>query len=598
MVRLLVRQRRFALAVPVVAACAACAACGAKTRVVEVVPSPASVALESMQLAPVPATDPVLTLIELSNEHFLAGESELNQGHFDAAKVEFDRAVNVLLESPYGARREPRIREHFDRIVDRISAYEMKALAEGDGFNEKGSEAASIDQLLAETSTFGPPPAPPELTATVRSDLESNVHDVPIPLNDRVLAYIELFQGRLHDFIQEGMKRGGRYLPMIQSVFRAEGLPLDLAYVPLVESAFKPNALSRAKARGVWQFMAGTGTENGLRRDWFIDERSDPEKATQAAAKYLLSLAQMFEGDWHLALASYNGGPGRVQRALKRGRVDDFWKLAARPRLLPRETREYVPMILAAIVIARNPTQYGFDFEAEPTLAYETVMLSRPVDLRRVAEWADTTIDEIQDLNPELRRWTTPVRESQYELKVPAGKGRQVTERLANAQDAELASLNWYTVKRGETLATVARKLSVSRSDLAEANYLSTRTRVSVGQQLMVPREATALMAARGAAPTVATVTVTESSTVEALSASTGATPDVAFANRSRAVEPQPENQEPAREKIIYSVKRGDTLAKIARLFKTTVEAIQGWNNIPGDRIAAGQRLTVYRIVS
>ena len=177
--------------------------------------------------------------------------------------------MDVLLESPYGARTEPRIREHFDRLVDRISGYEVKALAEGDGFTEKKYEAASIDQLLAETTTFGPPPAPPELTETVQSDLETIIHDIPIPLNERVLAYIELFQGRLHDFIEEGMTRGGKYLPMIQSVFRAEGLPLDLAYVPLIESAFKPNALSRAKAKGVWQFMAGTATENGLRQDWY-----------------------------------------------------------------------------------------------------------------------------------------------------------------------------------------------------------------------------------------------------------------------------------------------------------------------------------------
>ena len=203
-----------------------------------------------------------------------------------------------------------------------------------------------------------------------------------------MLAYIELFQGRLHDFIQEGMIRGGKYLPMIQSVFRAEGLPLDLAYVPLVESAFKPNALSRAKAKGVWQFMAGTGAENGLRRDWYIDERSDPEKATVAAAKYLQTLSKMFDGDWHLALASYNGGPGRMQRAIKRaGGVDDFWKLAAKAKLLPRETREYVPMILAAIVIARNPAQYGFDFEARPRIGLReghAVQAGGPAANRRV----------------------------------------------------------------------------------------------------------------------------------------------------------------------------------------------------------------------
>src|SRR5918994_4983868 len=155
--------------------------------------------------------------------------------------------------------------------------------------------------------------------------------------------------------------RRARYLPMIQDVFRAEGLPLDLAYVPLIESAFKPTAVSRAKAKGIWQFMRGTALENGLTHDWYIDERAEPEKATRAAAKYLKTLNGMFKGDWHLALASYNGGPGRVQRAVKRAGAADFWKLSASSRYLPRETRDYVPLILAAIIIARNPAQYGLD---------------------------------------------------------------------------------------------------------------------------------------------------------------------------------------------------------------------------------------------
>src|SRR5262249_16413633 len=149
----------------------------------------------------------------------------------------------LLLESPYGGRTEPRIREHFDRLVDRISTYEVKALAEGDGFTEKSYEPASIDTLLSVSTTFQSPPLTPELKGVVLSDLRTGRHDISIPLNERVLTYIELFQGRLHDFIEEGMKRGGKYLPMIQNVFRAEGLPLDLAYVPLIESAFKPNAL-------------------------------------------------------------------------------------------------------------------------------------------------------------------------------------------------------------------------------------------------------------------------------------------------------------------------------------------------------------------
>jgi membrane-bound lytic murein transglycosylase D len=530
-----------------------------------------------VQALPVPPEDPVLTLIASSERAFTAGQTELEQGHFEAAKQEFNRAVNVLLESPYGARTEPRIREHFDRLVDRISAYEIRALADGDGFTEARSEPATIDELLTLSTTFGTPNATSELKDVVQLDLERSEHDIPIPLNQRVLAYIGLFQGRLHEFIEDGMRRGSRYLPMIQSVFRAEGLPLDLAYVPLVESAFKPSALSRTKAKGVWQFMSATAVENGLRRDWYIDERSDPEKATVAAAKYLRTLSNLFNGDWHLALASYNGGPGRMQRAVKNGRSDDFWKLAERPRLLPRETREYVPMILAAIVIARNPTQYGFDFESEAAPSYERVTLPRPVDLRRVAEWTETTIDEIQTLNPELRRWTTPVRDTQYELKVPAGTGEVVMARLEESDSIDLATLKYYTVKRGDTLMTIARKLSVSKTDLADANYLPSTARVAPGQKLMVPREATVLMAAqaeRGVPVAEARKTVADAG-------------ELAEATSSNRV------------KTSYQVKRGDTLGSIARVFQTSVASIRTWNpRLDGDRLTTGQRLTVYRLAN
>ena len=206
-----------------------------------------------------PVEDPVVTLISTSERTSRPARPSSNRGTSRRRSRNSIAPSNVLLESPYGGRTEPRIREHFDRLVDRISTYEVRALATGDGFTEKKYEAASIDELLALSATLGTPPAAPELKDAVRSDLETANHDIPIPLNPRVLAYIELFQGRLHDFIEEGMKRGSRYLPMIQSVFRAEGLPLDLAFVPLVESAFKPNALSRAKAKGVWQFMSRHG---------------------------------------------------------------------------------------------------------------------------------------------------------------------------------------------------------------------------------------------------------------------------------------------------------------------------------------------------
>jgi membrane-bound lytic murein transglycosylase D len=519
--------------------------------------------------------DPVLELITVSTLHFEAGERELKLGHLQSAKAEFNRAVEVLLESRFGGRTEPRIREHFDRLVERISAYEVTALAQGDGFEEQQrSETASIDDLLA-ISTFEAPAPTAETMQAVTADLQSSVHDIDIPLNARVVSFVQLFSGRLKTFLEEGLSRSVQYLPMIQSIFRAEGLPLDLAYVPLVESAFKPTALSRAKARGIWQFMRGTALENGLTHDWYIDERAEPEKATRAAAKYLRTLGDMFDGDWHLALASYNGGPGRVQRAIKRSGRMDFWKLSATKRYLPRETRDYVPLILAAIVIARNPELYGLNIEPVEPTKYEAVTLSTAVDLRRVAEWIGTPVQAIQDMNPELRRWTTPVRATEYELKVPEGTADIVRAHLTETSPDDLAPLNWHTVKKGETLLSIAKKLKVSRTDLAEANYLSSRSPLTAGQQLIIPRAPTLLLASRpeNPAPLVEGRPAAEVVTVN-----------------SQA----PEATETTPASLTYRVKRGDTLSSIARLFRTTVASLKSWNGLRTNSIRVGQRLTIF----
>lgn len=524
--------------------------------------------------APAPATDPIQALIDESQKHYQLGQRELEVGHIDRARVEFNRALDVLLAAPGGARTEPRLREHFDRLVDRISALEVATLAEGDGFSEKPAEPASIDTLF-DISTTLDAVAAPAVAATVAADPERGAHDVPIPLNARVLKYVELFQGRLRPFIQDGLDRGAQYLPMIQSVFRAEGLPLDLAYVPLIESAFKTNALSRASAKGVWQFMRPTAKENGLKHDWYVDERSDPHKSTRAAAKYFKTLSNIFDGDWHLALASYNGGPGRVQRAIRRTGRDDFWKLTATSKWLPRETREYVPMILAAMIIARNPGQYGFTVPEVVPPAVEKVSVSGPVDLRRVAEWTAVPVDRIQQLNPELRRWTTPVRATGYELAVPAEAAPLLRARLDETDPAELSALNWHTVRPGETLTTIARKLRVSRTDLADANYLTVRSRVRAGQKLIIPRAPTTLMAAQPDRPTPMAENRPGVERASLVTTAPGTTPS-------------------DRVRQIYRVKRGDTLSSIARLFETTVTALKQWNRLHSSRISPGQRLTVY----
>lgn len=534
-------------------------------------PKPAA-AQPAPAVAAKPANEPVAALITESERLFANGERELKLGHLDQARIEFDRAIDVLLESPLGARSDPRLRQHFDRLVDRINAYEVAALAEGDGFTEKKYDKATIDELLA-IATFPKPEPEPATRDVVEADLEQTEHDIPIPLNRRVLSYVELFQGKLKEYIEEGLRRGSRYLPMIQNVFRAEGLPLDLAYVPIVESAFKPNALSRAKAKGVWQFMRGTALENGLRHDWYIDERSDPEKATVAAAKYLKALHKMFGGNWHLALASYNGGPGRVQRALKKSKIEDFWGLTDTSRYLPRETREYVPLVLAAMIVARNPVQYGLSFEPEAPIRYDKVRVPRAVDLRRVAEWTGASIDDIQALNPELRRWTTPVR-YEYEVKVPEGTGDALRAELHAASAMDLTALKWHTVRPGDTLRTIARQLKVSRTDLAEANGLSINGRVRAGQRLIIPRAPAVLLAARTERPAPVALAVSRS-----------------LAGAAEAPDGKP-SDEGAR--LVYRVKRGDTLFSIARLFDTTVEKIKAWNRLRGNRIAAGDRLTIF----
>ena len=554
---------------------AACAARVPTPTVTAPSPAPQVVAAPAPAApAPQPQTDPVLDLIALSNRHFETGQRELQLGHLDTAKTEFNRSLEVLLESSYGARTEPRIREHFDRLVERISAYEVTALAQGDGFTERRLDPASIDEFLT-ISTFENPMPTPETKQAVVEDLQETVHDIDIPLNTRVLAFVQLFTGRLKGYLEEGLGRGARYLPMVQDVFRAEGLPLDLAYVPLIESAFKPSALSKAKARGIWQFMRGTGLEMGLKHDWYIDERADAEKSTRAAAKYLKSLHRMFDGDWHLALASYNGGPGRVQRAMARSGRKDFWTLSNGSRFLPRETRDYVPLILAAMIIARNPAQYGMNITPWEEQEYETVQVAKAVDIRRVAEWIDIPVQTMQELNPELRRWTTPVRATDYELKVPMGTADMVRERLAEADPTELATLNRHTVKKGETLASIAKRLKVNRSDLAEANYLSLRSKVRPGQQLVIPRAPTLLLATRTENP----APVVEARSGDVVAVSNAQTPQV---------------EKGAQSKLIHRVKRGDTLSSIARLYRTTVASLKRWNRIDGNAIQVGQRLTIF----
>ena len=537
--------------------------------------TPAPVATAPVQAAPAPPAapapapvDPVAQAIAAAEAAFDAGRAASQQGHLKDARLAFDLALDTLLLMPGGARSDARLSAAVDALTDRISALELATLSSGDGFTETATEPASIDALLSLPPAEADASPAPEVATAVRADLATTAHDIPIPLNDRVLRFVEIFQGRLRPFLTDGLTRGAAYLPMIHTVFREEGLPLDLAFVPLVESGFKTTALSRTNARGVWQFMRPTGKEYGLRSDWYIDERADPEKATRAAAKYLKTLHRMF-GDWHLALASYNGGPGRVQRAVKRTGIGDFWTLTESSKHLPRETRDYVPMILAAAIIARNPAQYGFEIPAALPFATDVVTVSGPVDLRNVAEWAGVPADDIRSLNPELRRWTTPVQAREYQLRVPMGTMASVLEGYTGAAPGDAASLQWYTVRKGESLPTIARRLRVSRADLAEANYLNTTARVQPGQRLVVPRAPNAaLLAGRANTPAATRVAAAE--------------PDAREARESEVT------------RTVYRVRKGDTLYSIARRHGVSVENLRAWNRLKGSALSIGDRLQIH----
>ena len=512
--------------------------------------------LEPVRPAPVTPLDAVSRLIGRAEGEFDAGRAEFERGHLVAARAHFDRATDLLLEQPGGVKSDPRLQTSFEKMVERITALELRALREADGITEARTEPAALDELLS-VALFEKPTPKATTAETVAADLAASPRDIPIDVNQKVLSYVELYQGRLREFLQAGLNRGQQYLPMIRSVFAQEGLPLSLAYIPLVESAFKNTATSRVSARGMWQFMLPTAKEHGLHQDWFVDERSDPEKATRAAAQYLKTVIAMFDGDWALAIASYNGGPGRMMGAMRRSKSTDFWKISSTSRYLPRETREYVPMILASMIIAGNPELYGFEVASAAPLAYETVEVPGAMDLKIIAEWADITLEDLQALNPDLRRTTTPMRK--HLLRLPIGTAATVQHELANVEPGVFRTFRFHTVQPRETVATIAKKYKVSTTSLRELNDLSATARVKTRQTLAIPEP----------------------------SANTLPAPTASAAS--------PVRQTAQAAPLVYRVRAGDTLFGIAQRFGTTVESLRSLNKLKSDSIGIGLTLTIRR---
>jgi membrane-bound lytic murein transglycosylase D len=312
--------------------------------------------------------------------------------------------------------------------------------------------------------------------------------DIPLVVNDRVQDWLDYFQGNGRERYGLFLSRSAKYVPMMRKILKQHGLPENLVYLSMIESGFNPHAYSSARATGAWQFIYQTGTRYGLKADSWVDERRDPEKSTVAAAKYLKDLYDRYN-NWYLAAASYNAGEGKIDRAIRKYATEDFWEMSSRKyKYLKRETKDYVPKLIAAALIAKNPEKYGFTgIVYETPITFDEVVVEGPIDLRVAAKCADRSYEEVKTLNPELIHWVTPPTVKEYVLKVPKGSGSTFRRNYADLPPEERMGDQQVTIKKSESVQRIAKKQGVSSALLALANGLSTGETVSAGSVLVIP---------------------------------------------------------------------------------------------------------------
>lgn len=429
-------------------------------------------------------------------------------------------AVNIRAEAgcagTFGAASEFEGLEKEDCLKDGEPEY-SELLVEAESYEACEIEAASQedggyfgeDELLA-CVNLAPVAVPAfeedNLDTAVALVEEDGIPDVPIVVNKSVESFINYFQTRGRKYFERWWGRSQDYMVMLQSILREEGLPEELSYIAFIESGLNPRARSRANAVGMWQFIRGTALRYGLRVDWWIDERMDPEKATYAAAKYFRNLYDQF-GSWYLAAAGYNAGEGKVARAVRKHNTDDFWELASHKKPFRRETKEYVPKYLAALLIAKDPVSYGFEPVAyNDAVPYEKVRIAHATDLRVIAEAAGTTVDEIQRLNPELLRWFTPPNYPDYEIKVPAGTAQMLVENMGKLPPSKRIAFQMHKVRRGETISKIAKRYGTSVGPILYINNMKSAKYVKPGTVIAVPVRADDIARSKGKKKDVALV--------------------------------------------------------------------------------------------
>ena len=415
---------------------------------------------------------------------------------------------------------------------------------------------------------------------------ESEVsNDMPLLINDQVEYFLDYFQTKMPKRFSLWLSRSGRYIPMIKKILNEQGLPEDLIYLAMIESGFSNKAYSRAQAAGMWQFIRETGQRYGLKVNSWVDERKDPVKSTQAAARHLSDLFKRF-GSWYLAAAGYNAGEGKITRALAMYNAQDYWDITAEHRsYIKDETKQYVPKMIAAALIAKEPEKYGFHgLSYQPPLTYEEVTLPGAVELKDVASASGVELSQLVDLNPELKRWITPPGESEYRLRIPPGSKERLMENYA--QLIKLKPRVVYArhqVKKGERFAAIARKYGVKAATIAKVNRVKLTAYPAAGSLLLIPQKGLAEEIPegdfegnnRGGSSLKAQ---------RSLNSKTAKRSD-RLGNKDQTADRQP---------LRYRVKKGDTLVSIAQTFEITVDQIRKWNPKESKKIQAGKTLSLH----
>ncbi len=457
-------------------------------------------------------------------------------GNLAAAKSNFDYAVDLMLTSGIDIKSDPDLSAEFDRIVDAVNTLEMDALKQGTGLAAP-AEPTPVD--VANSATFT---VDPTIRAEAEASLKTTQSDLPLVMNDYVASFINFFSNSKagHGTIVASLNRAGRYKDMIQRVLKEEGVPQDLLYQAVAESGFRPQAINpKSGAGGMWQFMPSP--VYGLARTGWYDERFDPEKATRAYAREMKKAYDQL-GDWYLAMAAYDWGAGNVQRAVQRTGYADFWELYKRNNL-PTETKNYVPVILAVTIMAKNPKQYGLDdLTPDPPLMVDTVETNYSVDLRLVADVTGAPVQEIAAINPSLLRGATPPDET-FDLHLPVGTKDLYEKRIAEIPEDKRRYWRFHPLAPGESIEEVARSYHVSASEIAFVNQLSSTSDLSGVDALVIP-------VAPASSPSLART-------------------------------------------AIYRTRKGDTLVTVSDRFNVTVDQLKRWNHLKSTAISPGHSLYV-----